>query len=208
MIHHGAAPDTYTDGAAVVRSYWNYHVNSLGWSDIGYNYLTDKFGNIYKGRMNADPQNQDCRGAHAGASNNESIGVSFLGNSDVTIPTEAQLDATAEFMGWWFNVRGYDPTASANITLQSGGTASVPRICGHKDVNIGGTDCPGVALYADLADLRNRTNAVINACNSLYIYGTSDSDFIDGVQLACIIHRKIKRICICQYTNILKPKNN
>jgi len=26
--------------------------------------------------------------------------------------------------------------------------------------------------------------------------------------LTCIIHRKIKRICVCQYTNILKPKNN
>jgi hypothetical protein len=37
VIHHGASPDTYTDGYAVVRSYWNYHVNSLGWSDIGYN---------------------------------------------------------------------------------------------------------------------------------------------------------------------------
>ncbi|MFO7880179.1 MAG: hypothetical protein R6V52_09100 [Bacteroidales bacterium] len=30
VIHHGASPDTYTDGAAVVRSYWNYHVNSNG----------------------------------------------------------------------------------------------------------------------------------------------------------------------------------
>lgn len=183
VIHHGASPDTYTDGAAVVRSYWNYHVNSNGWSDIGYNYLTDKYGNIYKGRMNSDPQNQDCRGAHAGASNNESIGVNFLGNSDVTVPTEAQLDATADLLSWWFNARGYDPTASANITLQSGGTASVPRICGHKDVDIGGTSCPGGALYADLADLRTRTYAVINACNSLYTYGTSDGDFIDGVEL-------------------------
>jgi len=183
VIHHGASPNTYTDGAAVVRSYWNYHVNSNGWSDIGYNYLTDKDGNIYKGRMNSDPQNQDCRGAHAGASNNESIGINFLGNSDVTLPTEAQLDATADLLGWWFNDRGFDPSSSSNITLQSGGTSSISRICGHKDVNIGGTSCPGGALYADLPDLRNRTVAVINACNSLYTYGTSDGDFIDGVQL-------------------------
>jgi len=31
---------------------------------------------------------------------------------------------------------------------------------------------------------------------------------IVSYNLTCIIHRKIKRICICQYTNILKPKNN
>ncbi len=28
VIHHGASPDSYTDGAAIVRSYWNYHVNT------------------------------------------------------------------------------------------------------------------------------------------------------------------------------------
>ena len=46
IIHHGASPYSYTDGAAVVRSYWNYHVNSNGWEDIGYNYLFDKNGNV------------------------------------------------------------------------------------------------------------------------------------------------------------------
>ncbi|MDA3911619.1 MAG: GEVED domain-containing protein [Bacteroidales bacterium] len=183
VIHHGASPDTYTDGAAVVRSYWNYHVNSNGWSDIAYNYLSDKDGNLYIGRMNSDPENQDVRGAHAGASNNESIGVNFLGNSDVTNPTVAQLNAVYQLLGWWFNDRSFDPLSSANITLQSGGTASIPRISGHKDVNIGGTACPGDALYALLGNIRNGTQAVIDACNSLYVYGTSYGDFIDGVQL-------------------------
>jgi PKD repeat protein len=167
VVHHGASPDTYTDGAAVVRSYWNYHVNSNGWSDIGYNYLTDKYGNIYKGRMNSDPLNLDMRGAHAGASNDESIGLNFLGNSDVTLPTEVQLDAVCHLLGWWFNKRGYDPTESADILLQSGGTSSIPRICGHKDVNIGGTACPGDALYAELPAMRMMTQAEIDACSQL-----------------------------------------
>lgn len=166
VIHHGASPDTYTDGAAVVRSYWNYHVNTLGWSDVGYNYLTDKYGNIYKGRKNSDPQNQDCRGAHAGASNNESIGVNFLGNSDVTNPTSIQLDTVYDLLGWWFNKRGYDPAESANIVLQSGGTGSIPRICGHRDVNIGGTACPGDALYAELPQMRVMTQVKIDACSA------------------------------------------
>ncbi len=77
VIHHGASPDTYTDGQAVVRSYWNYHVNSLGWTDIGYNYLVDKFGNLYQGRHNPSLPASDVRGAHAGNANSGSIGVNF-----------------------------------------------------------------------------------------------------------------------------------
>lgn len=166
VMHHGASPDTYTDGAAVVRGYWNYHVNSNGWSDIGYNYLIDKYGNIYQGRKNSDIEGQDVRGAHAGASNDESIGVNFLGNADVTLPTTFQLAKQAELLGWWFDTRGYDPTTSANITLQSGGTGMEYRICGHKDVNVGGTACPGVTMYAQLPQMRLDAKAVIDACLS------------------------------------------
>ncbi len=164
VMHHGASPDTYTDGAAVVRSYWNYHVNSLGWSDIGYNYLIDKYGNIYQGRKNDDIEGRDVRGAHAGASNNESIGVNFLGNADVTTPTTPQLNKLYEFLGWWFDTRGYDPTTSAPITLQSGGTEVRNRICGHKDVNVGGTACPGIVMYSLLPTMQTETKAVIDAC--------------------------------------------
>ncbi|MFH2095609.1 MAG: peptidoglycan recognition family protein, partial [Bacteroidota bacterium] len=164
VVHHGASPDTYTDGAAVVRSYWNYHVNTLGWSDIGYNWLFDKYGNIYQGRKNSDMINLDVQGAHAGASNPYSIGVNFLGNADVTTPTAVQLNSLYAFLGWWFDTRGYDPTTSASLVLQSGGTATVPRILGHKDTNIGGTSCPGDTLYGYLPTIRIQTKAVIDAC--------------------------------------------
>ncbi|MFH2142275.1 MAG: N-acetylmuramoyl-L-alanine amidase [Bacteroidota bacterium] len=164
VIHHGASPDTYTDGAAVVRSYWNYHVNTLGWSDIGYNYLIDKYGNLYQGRKNSSMQTQDVRGAHAGASNDYSIGVNFLGNADVTLPTTVQLAKLHALLGWWFDWRGFDPTSSASMVLQSGGTGVLPRICGHKDTNVGGTACPGTTLYGMLPQIRIDTKAVIDAC--------------------------------------------
>lgn len=166
VIHHGASPDTYTDGAAVVRSYWNYHVNSNGWSDIGYNYLFDKYGNAYQGRQNSSPTTQDVNGAHAGASNPYSLGINFLGNADVTLPTTVQLDTVMQFLAWWYDWRGYDPTTSASMILQSSGTSSVvPRILGHKDTNIGGTSCPGTTLYADLPSIRTGTKAIIDACS-------------------------------------------
>jgi hypothetical protein len=115
VIHHGASPDTYTDGYAVVRSYWNYHVNTLAWSDIGYNYLFDKNGNMFVGRYNPNFPTSDVRGAHAGSSNSNSIGLSFLGNADITgnVP-QATLNLATNFIAWWYNLRGLNPTTSAN----------------------------------------------------------------------------------------------
>jgi len=165
VIHHGASPNTYTDGAAVARSYWNYHVNTLGWADIGYNYLTDKYGNLYQGRKNPDLPNRDVRASHAGASNPYSIGVNFMGHADSTLPTTVQLEKCQQLLAWWFNRYGFDPTTSAVIVLQSGGSASKPRICGHKDVNVGGTTCPGTVLYGHLPAIRTGTKAIIDACS-------------------------------------------
>lgn len=173
VIHHGASPDTYTDGYAVVSSYWNYHVNTLGWSDIGYNYLIDKYGNLFQGRKNASAPTVDVQGAHAGSSNTKSIGINFMGNADVTLPTTAQLEKLHKFLGWWYKNKNLDPTTSASITLQSGGTGTVSRICGHKDVNVGGTSCPGTVLYSKLASIRTETKAVMDACNVSVTVGSN-----------------------------------
>jgi len=164
VVHHGASPDTYTDGATVVRGYWNYHVNTLGWSDIGYNYLFDKFGNMFQGRHNPNMPNTDVRGAHAGNANNGSIGINFLGNADVTLPTTAQLDKLKAFFAWWYDHKGLDPTTSAGMTTQAYGWQVKPRICGHKD--IGQTSCPGNTLYNHLPSVRTGTKAIIDACGT------------------------------------------
>ena len=35
---------------AIIRSIYAYHAQSRGWSDIGYNFLVDRFGRIWEGR--------------------------------------------------------------------------------------------------------------------------------------------------------------
>ncbi len=167
VVHHGASPDTYTDGYAVVRSYWNYHVNTLGWSDIGYNYLFDKFSNVFIGRHNPNFPSQDVRAAHAGSSNGSSIGLNFLGNADIAgnVP-QATLTIATEFMAWWYNLRGLNPTTSANILNQAGTmTIYLPRICGHKDLNA--TACPGVTLYNYLPTFRSAAQQIITNCSAV-----------------------------------------
>lgn len=168
VIHHGASPDSYTDGYAIVRSYWYYHVYSNGWSDIGYNYLFDKYGNFFQGRHNPNLPNQDVNGAHAGLANPYSIGLNFLGNSDAvnTAPTAAQLQKCSEFMAWWFDYKGFDPLSSASVINQLGNTVTLPRVCGHLDINPGGTTCPGATLYDLIPDLRTSTNQIIVDCTT------------------------------------------
>jgi hypothetical protein len=168
VVHHGASPDSYTDGYAIVRSYWNYHVNTNGWADIGYNYLFDKYGNFFQGRYNPNLPNQDVNGAHAGSANPYSIGLNFLGNSDAvnTAPTTPQLQKCSEFLAWWFDYKSFDPLSSASVVNQLGNTVTLPRICGHKDINPGGTTCPGNALYALIPSIKTSTNQIILDCTT------------------------------------------
>ena len=51
-LHHTAGNNNYTkaDAAAQMRGIYQYHAVNLGWCDIGYNVLVDKFGTIYEGR--------------------------------------------------------------------------------------------------------------------------------------------------------------
>ncbi|OFY26261.1 MAG: hypothetical protein A2X01_01510 [Bacteroidetes bacterium GWF2_35_48] len=159
IMHHGASPDTYTDGYSIVRSYWDYHVNTNGWLDIGYNYLVDKYGNIFQGRYNPSNTTQDVQGAHATSYNSYSIGICFLGNTDVTNSTTVQLSKLEDLLAWWFDWRGFDPTTSASINSQN-----LPRVMGHRDV--ASTTCPGNNLYNLLAQIRTNTKNNIIACNS------------------------------------------
>ncbi|TVQ87015.1 MAG: T9SS C-terminal target domain-containing protein [Bacteroidetes bacterium] len=158
LIHYGAVPNDYSDGAAVVRSYWDYHVNTLGWFDIGYNYLVDKFGNLFEGRHNPNLPLLDVRAAHAGPSNAVSIGVNFLGNTNAPAlyPTEVQLGKNVELLAWWYDYKEFDPTSIADIILQdpSGEIQPRYRISGHMDV--GATACPGTVLHGMLPAMRQQ----------------------------------------------------
>ncbi len=172
IIHHGASPYSYTDGATVVRSYWNYHVNSNGWDDIGYNYLFDKNGNMFQGRHNPNLPTTDVKGAHAGNCNSKSIGLNFIGHSDTaaTAPTSLQLEKCWNMLAWWYDYKQFDPTSSADITNQAGQfTFSRYRISGHRDVNQTatgelGTTCPGNTLYAMLPTFREEVARKMNDC--------------------------------------------
>src|SRR5436190_6858222 len=82
LVHHTAGSNSYTasQSAAIVRSIEVYHVKGNGWNDIGYNFLVDKYGQVFEGRAGGIMRN--VIGAHAQGFNTGSVGISLLGSYD------------------------------------------------------------------------------------------------------------------------------
>jgi hypothetical protein len=157
VIHHTAGSNTYTraESAAIVKAIQLYHVRGNGWNDIGYNFLVDKYGQVFEGRFGGMDRN--VVGAHAEGFNTGSVGVAVLGTyGAATLPTPART-ALVRLLAWRLDVAHVDPLST--FSWISGGNARFPRgvplflrtVVGHRDT--GFTDCPGDRLYAQLAEL-------------------------------------------------------
>jgi len=76
VVHYSAANKDQT-----VRSIQNFHMDSNGWRDIGYNWLVTVDGRVWEGRQHT----WDAIGAHVQDHNTENIGCCMIGtDADVT----------------------------------------------------------------------------------------------------------------------------
>ena len=110
--------DNPPDPALEIRSIWNLHVYGNGWSDIGYNFLVDQYGNVYQGRYNPWLDTTDVWGAHAGEANSKSVGICLLGTFGgpaAISPAAAAATGLERTIGWRFSQRSVDPFGSAPI---------------------------------------------------------------------------------------------
>ncbi len=139
-----------------------YHVRGNGWNDIGYNFLVDRYGQVFEGRAGGTDRN--VIGAHAEGFNTGSVGVAVIGNYSATAITPAAEHALAMLLAWRLDVAHVDPLGLA--TWASGGNARFRRgvavplraISGHRDT--GFTSCPGDALEKRLPDLAHEVAAI------------------------------------------------
>ncbi|MGV9540395.1 N-acetylmuramoyl-L-alanine amidase [Nocardia beijingensis] len=160
-VHHTAGRNDYSksESAGIVRAIYTYHAKTLGWCDIGYNALVDKYGQIFEGRFGG--LDRPVQGAHAGGFNENTSGVALMGNYESEQPTEEALQAIGAFVGWRTKVAGLDPKGST--TMYSEGTSftsyaegeavQLPVVFAHRDV--GNTTCPGDAAYALMDRIRD-----------------------------------------------------
>lgn len=164
-VHHTAGTNSYTAAQApgIVRGIYAYHTQTLGWCDVGYNFMVDKFGTVYEGRFGGVAK--AVRGAHAGGFNDKTFGVSALGNYELVPAPSAMVSSISRVIGWKLASFGDNPRGSTTLVSAGGGTArysagttvNVPVVLGHRDV--GQTACPGKNLYSQLGTIRAQAAA-------------------------------------------------
>ena len=158
FVHHTASGNDYTpaDAPALMRGVYAYHTKSLGWSDIGYNFLVDRFGTIYEGRYGG--MDRGVVGAQVFGFNTGSTGISVMGTFTDAAPPAQVVTALERLLAWKLSVHGLDPAGTAKLTcgatekFKSGSVVSFPVVAGHRDANY--TECPGSRLYALLPAIR------------------------------------------------------
>lgn len=160
FVHHTDTANDYTlaQTPSVIRSIYAYHVQSNGWSDIGYNYLVDRFGRTWEGRYGGITR--AVIGAHTGGFNLDTFGTSLIGNYMSVAPSTATLTALEQLFAWKLGAYYRDPAATATLKSAGGGTSKYPAgtyhtfavVSGHRDA--GNTSCPGDATYARMGSIR------------------------------------------------------
>lgn len=148
FVHHTVNANNYSEAEVpgIIRSIYAYHVKSRGWSDIGYNFLVDRFGRIWEGRFGGVDKN--VVGAHTLGYNDYSFAMSAIGNFETTQPSQAMLQAYGALFGWKLAINGVNPASTA----QKVGKKTFQAINGHRDA--GSTACPGKYLYAQIPAIR------------------------------------------------------
>jgi hypothetical protein len=164
IVHHtaGAAGSSPAQSAAIVRGIQVYHVQGNGWNDIGYNFLVDRFGQVFEGRYGGIERN--VIGAHAQGFNTGSVGISVLGNYDSAALSPAAREAVSRVIAWRLDVAHVHPLSritsisSGNARFRKGLPVWLRAVSGHRDT--GFTSCPGKSVHGQLGAIARRASAI------------------------------------------------
>lgn len=130
-LHHtGAAWNGRPGPEQYLRNIQAFHTGSQReWEDIAYHYLVDLDGVIWAGRPPTARGNPSIYYDPTGL-----VLISFLGDFETQVPTDAQLNNSADVAAWLMKKYTIPPTA----------------LSGHRDH--APTSCPGDNLYRPLQD--------------------------------------------------------
>jgi N-acetylmuramoyl-L-alanine amidase len=190
FVHHTVTANAYTpeESPGIVLAIARYHRNSNGWNDIGYQFVVDKYGQVFEGR--AGGIDLAVVGAQAEGWNSVSTGIGCLGDFRTIAQTPEGLDALARLIGWKLSVHGIPTTGEVTVVSAGGGTNRYPagtpvtfqRISGHRDGN--NTSCPGDVLYTQLEQLRAAAAQFAGPTSGLAIYAPKEVRGVTEVEVS------------------------
>ena len=196
FVHHTVNANSYTraQAAGIVRGIYYYHAKGLHWSDIGYNFLVDRYGTVYEGRYGG--VTRGVIGAQVLGFNTGSTGVATIGTFTSTTPPAAMMSALKALLAWKLDAHHVDPQGSARMVCRTtqkfteGETVVFPTIAGHRQANY--TACPGDALYRLLPGVRRSVAGMgLPKIYDVVVSATDISPNGDGVQEATRVRCRV-----------------
>lgn len=160
VIHHTADSNNY-DMAAVpgmLRAMYRYATQTLGWDDIAYNFIIDRYGRVWQGRAWTNPDQPVFPAAQL-SNNDRGVGVSLLGNYEQERLSAAARSALVKLLAWKSSLHGIDPLGSTTwYNNKTERYETMPTINGHRDTYY--TACPGANLYPLIPSIRQEVAAL------------------------------------------------
>ncbi|MEO3845496.1 N-acetylmuramoyl-L-alanine amidase [Streptomyces sp. B22F1] len=166
VIHHTGHLNDYdcAESPHYVRDMYEAHAVGKGWGDLGYNFLVDRCGTVFEGRLGG--VGRAVVGAHTLGLNRGTTGIAVIGTFPEGVPVPKPLrESLAVLIAWKLGLTGIAPTARTQVVSTNSstrfteeGSVSVPAVLGHIDAYE--TNCPGEALVRLLPTLRKEAAQV------------------------------------------------
>lgn len=135
---------------ALLRAIYHYQSDILGWQDIGYHFVVDKFGNSWEGRQGS--YDSPITGGFSADNGNQALDVVVLDDFAGTEPTDSEMNELAAVAASAFETGSGEATAQLSVGDEHS-ALSFDAISGHRDlVN---SLSPGDGLYSKLGALRS-----------------------------------------------------
>ncbi len=161
VVHHTATTTDYAaaDVPEILRGFWRFHTQTRGWCDIAYNFLVDRFGTIWEGRLGG--VDRPVIGGHAKGFNTSTVGVALIGEFGSAPAYSNMIHATEQLIGWKLWLHGVDPLGWTELQNRAsdppmkfahGALVRVPTVIGHRDLGL--TSCPGTNVHNTLPAMR------------------------------------------------------
>ena len=160
IIHHTQEPGSdykEQDVPRLLTGMYDYHTGAdKGWPDLAYNFLIDKFGNIYEGRTGSI--DGPVQGSATGGNQGFTQLCCFIGDYSAAPPPQVSIDSMLRVLAWLADRYDIDTQPGSSVEFTSRGsnrwkegtTVVTPTICGHRDMSM--TECPGDATYPLVTD--------------------------------------------------------
>ncbi|MFL5839567.1 MAG: N-acetylmuramoyl-L-alanine amidase, partial [Thermoleophilaceae bacterium] len=175
FVHHTVSSNYYrpSQSAALVRSICLFHKYGNRWNDIGYNFVVDRYGQIFEAR--AGGVDEPIVGAQAGGYNVYSTGVALLGSFGGRGPGRQAFNALSRLVAWKLSLHGVAVPGKVTVEVtrtgapysryRAGSRVRLDHVSGHRDADT--TACPGNGLYRQLPRLRQAVRNLAPRVSSL-----------------------------------------